>query len=391
MNDQTLDGRKQTTCQTTRREPPTTLFTLFTGGTQKMPRFAAPRSGKKKAVQTPRLVEGTKVSDLFSDSRPTPTNKTLNLEDDDESGYTNTMESYAARQPSTRTVHFQREQHQYVPPTSSLTARKSESAVKQSYSNHNSGSNFGNTTRDTYGKSLLGRSDPKRSALASSLFAQDDGILQNQVSSPFEYRGTLKASAPHMSDFSHNNYASADPGLSPVPNAAASTFSSRSAKKAKKYHDSASYREGNIQMANLAAAKANAALISMSNHHDDISVEMKTQVAFGGDDIFGLEQANVQGHIVEPNPIPMKPRFPVHPNYKGFEPKKNVSATQAILNKVLNEIDINTSISPNMKPRLDPADYMSKSFGISFGINGKFVVPKKTFPNHLIAKSILLN
>ena len=61
-----------------------------------------------------------------------------------------------------------------------------------------------------------------------------------------------------------------------------------------------------------AAAKANAALISMSNHHDDISVEMKTQVAFGGDDIFGLEQANVQGHFAEPNPIPTKPRFPVH-------------------------------------------------------------------------------
>ena len=150
-----------------------------------MPRFAAPRSGKKKAAQTPRLVQGTKVSDLFSDSRPTPTNKTLNFEDDDENGYTNTMESYAARQSSTRNVHFQREQHEYAPPTSSLTSRKSESAVKQSYSSHNSGGNFGNTTRDTYGKSLLGRSDPKRSALASSLFAQDDGILQNEVSSPF--------------------------------------------------------------------------------------------------------------------------------------------------------------------------------------------------------------
>ena len=116
-----------------------------------MPRFAAPRSGKKKAAQTPTLVQGTKVSDLFSDSRPTPTNKTLNFEDDDESGYTNTMESYAARQSSTRTVHCQREQHNYAPPTSSLTSRKSESAVKQSYSNHSSGGNFGNTTRDTYG------------------------------------------------------------------------------------------------------------------------------------------------------------------------------------------------------------------------------------------------
>ena len=138
-------------------------------------------------------------------------------------------------------------------------------------------------------------------------------------------------------------------------------------------------------MANLAAAKANAALISMSNYHDDISVEMKTQVAFDGDDIFGLEQANVQGHIAEPKPIPTKPRFPVRPNYKGFAPKKTVSATQAILNKVLHENgnDIHTNISPIMKPRLDPADYMSKSFGISFGLNGKIVVPKKkTFPNH---------
>ena len=287
--------------------------------------------------------------------------------EDDGGGYTNTMESYAARQPSTRTVHFQREQHEYAPPTSSLTSRKSESAVKQSYSSHNSGGNFGNTTRDTYGKSLLGRSDPKRSALASSLFAQGDGILQNEVSSPFEYRGMVKASAPHMSDFSHNNYASADPGLSPVPNAAASTFSSRSAKKAKKYHDSASYREGNIQMANLAAAEANAALISMSNHHDDISVEMKTQVASVGEDILGLEQSDMQGHIVEPHPIPIKPHFPVHPNHKGVAPEKNVSATQAILNKVLNENNANTNISPNMKSRLDPADYMSKSFGISFG------------------------
>ena len=52
--------------------------------------------------------------------------------------------------------------------------------------------------------------------------------------------------------------------LHTVPDAT-SAFSSRSAKKAKKYHDNASYSEGNIQMANLAAAKANAALISMSN------------------------------------------------------------------------------------------------------------------------------
>ncbi len=357
-----------------------------------MPRFVAPRSGKKK-TKTPskQNSNSSSTTNLFGATVPTKTNKTLNFDDDDEDGYVNNMNDFPTApllQQRNNNNNDNNFSNNNAPPTSSLASnRRRGNDIENTNNNNNNNNNYeGGNIRGT---TPLNRSDYRRSALASSLFAQPKGSDSSNVSSPFVRGEMLKASAPSMREFSPRNYSTADPGLSPIE--ANSSFPSRSAKKAKMRHDN-QYNNNNIntnrnyiQMSGASTAKANMALISFAgDSHDDNnnmmeSNEMKT-------DPSNSTLVPTDGPIVILPPALTKPKWPVHPVYDGSKEgstEQKVSPTQAILNRVLQENNINTDTGNTVKARLDPADYMAKSFRVSFGLNGQVITPNKFFSRSL--------
>jgi hypothetical protein len=380
-----------------------------------MPRFIAPRSGKKKK-QTPSnkiTNDSSKTSSaktLFTSNLPTPTNKTLNFDDDDEDDYVNDIQNYSQQPNYNSTVTTN------APPTSSLTSTRrrrndnntTATTTTPTTTNSNTSKTFSSRTnnvnrRAISGTTPIGRTDYRRSALASSLFAQPkEDSSSYKVSSPFVHDDVMKASAPTMPEFSRLNYATADPGVSPIGKSSNISFPSRSAKKAKRGHDTRynnnnSNRSSNnnigsddnnnnghhIQMSGASTARANMALIKFSDDNTNNGGVANNEKKLDPFEDPLNNQLVVSGPIVIPPPPPIQPQWPVRPVYDvdngGRASVHGISPTQAILNKVLNENGIRTEENAAVKARLDPADYMAKSFRVSFGLNGRIVSPNKMF------------